>query len=121
MPSAERGGPAGLILPPGLPQPGVQSLRPDPKPRSDPISAQNRKNPPLPTLLGSPKSDRLLGKIYWLTGLYVLPEYRSRMIAFRLMKRLLSLNQNLGASGYSRNAGRFLPKLGFQEAEPLPY
>ena len=62
-----------------------------------------------------------LGKIYWLTGLYVLPEYRSRMIAFLLMKRLLSLNENLGASGYSRTAGRFLPKFGFQEAEPLPY
>jgi hypothetical protein len=72
----------------------------------------------LPGLL---RTKRGLGKVYWCTAAYVLPEFRKRMVTIHLLKKLMSLGKDIVSTGFNKVGGDVLRGLHFQELPPLEY
>jgi GNAT superfamily N-acetyltransferase len=72
----------------------------------------------LPVRVESPHGQ---GRAFWLTGLYVLPEYRTKLVAVRLVKEVRSLNLDCVLNQFSEESRRLFSAMGFKPIQPLPY
>ena len=60
-------------------------------------------------------------KIYWSTASYVLPEFRKRMVAVQLIRKLTSLKKDIVATYFNRPMADLFIGLHFQEIPALQY
>lgn len=72
----------------------------------------------LPGILRTPRGDH---KVYWCTAAYVLPEFRKRMVAIQLIKKLVALKQDIVLTGFEKIVGDVFKGLHFREIGPLEY
>ena len=62
-----------------------------------------------------------LSKVYWCTAAYVLPEFRKRMVAIQLIKKLTSLKKDIVLTGFDSVVADVFKGFHFQEIGPLRY
>ncbi|HLG98224.1 MAG TPA: hypothetical protein VKX49_18045 [Bryobacteraceae bacterium] len=62
-----------------------------------------------------------LAKVYWGTGSYVLPEFRKRLVAVHLIRKLISLRKDLIVTYFNKSLADLLIGMHFQELPPLEY
>lgn len=62
-----------------------------------------------------------LGKVYWGTAAYVLPEFRKRMVAIQLIKKFTSLKKDIVLTGFDSVVADVFKGFHFQEIGPLAY
>lgn len=72
----------------------------------------------LPGWLRTPSG---LAKVYWGTASYVLPEFRKRMVAVQLIRKLISLRKDLLVTYFNKPLADLLKGLHFEEIPPLEY
>ena len=60
-------------------------------------------------------------RVFWCTAMYVLPEYRDRMVAVQLVRKVLSLKQDLLLNEFTDAAGKIYAAMQFKELPPLSY
>jgi ribosomal protein S18 acetylase RimI-like enzyme len=72
-------------------------------------------------LPGRLKTQREAAKVYWCTASYVLPEFRKRMVAIHLIKKLMSLKKDVVLTDFDGVVGNVFKGLHFQEIGPLEY
>jgi len=60
-------------------------------------------------------------KVYWCTAAYVLPEFRKRMVAIQLIKKILSLQKDIVVTGFDGVVGSVFTGMHFRELPPLNY
>jgi GNAT superfamily N-acetyltransferase len=62
-----------------------------------------------------------LSKVYWCTAAYVLPEFRKRMVAIQLIRKLTSLKKDIVLTGFDGVVADVFKGFHFQEIGPLNY
>ncbi len=62
-----------------------------------------------------------IAKVYWGTASYVLPEFRKRMVAVQLIRKLISLRQDLIVTYFNKPLADLFLGLHFREIKPLEY
>ena len=72
----------------------------------------------LPVRVGSPHGQ---GRAYWCTALYVLPEYRTKLVAVKLVKEVLALDVDCVLNHFTEESGRLFSALRFSPIAPLRY
>ena len=72
----------------------------------------------LPGILRTPRGDH---KVYWGTAAYVLPEFRKRMVAIQLIKKLVALKRDIVLTGFEKIVADVFKGLHFREVGPLEY
>lgn len=72
----------------------------------------------LPGWLRTPNG---LAKVYWGTASYVLPEFRKRMVAVQLIRKLISLRKDLLVTYFNKPLADLFKGLHFEEIPPLEY
>jgi hypothetical protein len=60
-------------------------------------------------------------KVYWGTASYVLPEFRKRMVAVQLIRKLISLRKDLLVTYFNKPLADLFKGLHFEEIPPLEY
>ena len=72
----------------------------------------------LPVRVTSPRGS---GTAFWCTGLYVLPEFRNRLVAVRFVHKLLVMNQDYVINKFAKRAGQLFAAMHFRKIPPLEY
>jgi GNAT superfamily N-acetyltransferase len=72
-------------------------------------------------LPGRLRTEDGLAKVYWCTASYVVPEARKRMVGVQLIRKLISLRQDLIVTYFNKVFADVYKGLHFQEIEGLDY
>jgi hypothetical protein len=73
----------------------------------------------IPGVLRSPEGS---SKVFWLSANYVLPEYRKRLVALQIVRKLASLKYDLVATNFTQAVWEiYRASLGFHELPSLPF
>jgi GNAT superfamily N-acetyltransferase len=72
-------------------------------------------------LPGKLRNSHGTAKVFWCTAAYVLPEFRKRMVAIQLVKKLVSLGKDIVLTGFDKVVADVFKGLHFREIQPLEY